>query len=356
MEANSLGVHYAVHPQQLVASIRTSVANRGEILKNIRELMVEIPKESIQGTPFCIFYDVTSIADGIDVEYGVPIRSEFPSDTIMFRTLPKMESFSILHKGKLENLGKTYGKVFQYAYKYGYPSQEFSREVYTHISENENEHEIEVQFIIHPWNKLLVDNIIRVLGEEQQGIIMEGLQSIEIETPLDKKFDWLVGLLKKLEHVANESQRFEILSGCAHFFPEEMIIELREVYLEALKNGPSIVDAVDQTLEYMKRNNGWGSVPIRKDNILYTTKNPANPKAFSEAKTHIERIKAYCFCPIIRSNLEKGITPTFCNCGAGWPKQLWEGVFEKPVKIELIKSLTKGDEECQFAVYLPDVN
>lgn len=353
MEANSLRIRYTVHPQQFVASIRTSVANREDILKKIGELMGEIPKESIQGTPFCIFYFVTSVADGIDVEYGVPIRSEFQSNTITFRTLPKMESFSMSHKGKLDDLGKAYEKVFQYAYKYGYPSQEFSREVYTHISGNENEHEIEVQFIIHPWNSLLVENMIRELGAEQQGKIMEGLQAIEIETPLEQKFEWLIGVLHKLENVTDESQRYNIISGCAHFFPEEMVIELRQVYEKARENTHTLIEAIDKTLEFMASHKGWGSLPIRKGNVLYTTKSPANPKAFVEARTHLERIKAYCFCPIIRNFLDQNVSVTFCNCGAGWPKQLWEGVFRQPLRIVLVKSLTKGDEECQFAVYLP---
>ena len=354
MEANKLGIHYTVHPQQLVASIRTSVASRKDILNKIREFIDEIPKESIQGHPFCFFYYVTSVAEGTDVEFGVPVLSKFPSETFTFRTLPKMESFSIPHKGKLGDLGKAYGIVFKYADKYGYPSQEFSREVYTHIGEHEEEHEIDVQFIIHPWNRLLVENMNRVLGPEQTQNITDGLQSIEIETPLEDKFKWVVKTLEKLEDIADESQRLEIMSGCAHFFPEEMIAELHEVYLEGLKNSPSILDAVDTTLEYMKTHKGWGAVPIRKGNVLYTTKNPSDPKAFSEAKTHLEKIKAYCFCPIIKQNLDKGVPVTFCNCGAGWPKQLWEGVLQKSLKIEIVKSLTKGDEECQFAFSISD--
>ena len=353
MEANILGIHYTVHPQQLVASIRTSVTDRIEILIKIQEFLKLIPKELIQGDPFCFFYYVTTVSEGLDVEYGVPILKEFPSNEVRFRTVPKMESFSIAHRGRLEELGKAYDIVFKYAYKYGYPSQEFSREVYTSISEQEEENEIDVQFIIHPWNSLIVDNMIRELGTKQQGEIMKGLQAIEIETPLEEKYKWLVGVLKKLEDVTTESQRYDIISGCAHFFLEEMILELKQVYEDVRKISSNVIEAIDKTLEYMKTHKGWGAVPIRKGNVLYTTKNPANPKAFKEAKTHSERIKAYCFCPIIRNFLDQDVPITFCNCGAGWPKQLWEGVLGQPLKNELVKSLTKGDEECQFAIHLP---
>jgi effector-binding domain-containing protein len=353
MEANKIGIKYTVHPPQKIASIRTTVTNRSEILNRIMEFLAEIPKEYIQGKPFCIFYYVTSALEGFDVEYGVPVHSEFPSNTINFRTTPKMESFSILHKGKLGDIGKAYGIVFKYAYKFGYPSQEFSREEYKHIGGGEGNYEIEVQFIIHPWNKLLVDNVMRVLGAEQKANIMEGLQAIEIETPLDKKFEWLVGMLKKLEEATDEAQRYDIISSCAHFFPEDMIFELKQVYEKARKTSSSILDAVDETLKYMETHKGWGSIPVRNGEILYTTKNPQDPKAFKEAKTHIERLKAYCYCPIIRNFLGRDIPVSFCNCGAGWVKQLWEGVFNQHLKIELVKSLTAGKEECQFAIHIP---
>jgi effector-binding domain-containing protein len=353
MEANKLGIRYTIHPPQLVASIRTNVENRKEILTNLKKLIEKIPAKSISGDPFCIFYYVTSISKGTDVEYGVPVHSEFPIDGVSFRTLPKMESFTIQHKGKLEDIGKSYGIVYKYAYKYGFPSQEFSREAYPHLDKNREELEINVEFIIHPWNRLLVENMNRVLGTKQQENILEGLQTIEIETPLEVKFEWLIKALKKLEKHTNKSRQYEIISECAHFFPEEMILELRKVYLDAKMNSKTVIEAVDKTLEYMKSHTGWGSIPIREGNVLYTTKSPCNPKAFAEAKTKLERIKAYCFCPIIRPFLDREVPEMYCNCGAGWPKQLWEGVFGEQLKVEIVKSLTKGDAECQFAIPIP---
>jgi effector-binding domain-containing protein len=353
MEGRNLEIQYKIHPPQLVTSIRTTVENRKEIIPHLQELLEIVPETSICGDPFCIFYYVTSVSKGTDVEYGVPVNSKFPSDKLTFRTLPKMESFSLNHIGKLEDIGKSYGIIYKYAYKYGFPSQEFCREVYSHLDENKEVVEIKIQFIIHPWNRLLVENMNRVLGTEQQEIILEGLQAIEIETPLEEKFEWLMGVLNKLEHHATEFQQYDIFSGCAHFFPEEMIKELRIVFLNVRKDSDTIIKAVDKTLEYMKSHKGWGSIPIRKENVLYTTKNPSNPQAFAEAKTALERMKAYCFCPIIRPFLDKDVPATYCNCGAGWPKQLWEGVFEQPLKIEIVKSLTKGDSECQFAIHIP---
>jgi predicted hydrocarbon binding protein len=48
------------------------------------------------------------------------------------------------------------------------------------------------------------------------------------------------------------------------------------------------------------------------------------------------------------------ISPTFCYRGAGWYKQIWEGILEKPVeKVEMLQSVCQGDDVCEFAIRLP---
>jgi len=43
----------------------------------------------------------------------------------------------------------------------------------------------------------------------------------------------------------------------------------------------------------------------------------------------------------------------YCYCGAGWYRQQWEGVFDKPVSIKIVKSVLRGDEICRFAIHIP---
>ena len=56
-------------------------------------------------------------------------------------------------------------------------------------------------------------------------------------------------------------------------------------------------------------------------------------------------------CTMVRT--DETISPTFCNCGAGWFLQKWEGILGKPVKVQLIRSVLKGDDLCEVAVHLP---
>jgi predicted hydrocarbon binding protein len=49
----------------------------------------------------------------------------------------------------------------------------------------------------------------------------------------------------------------------------------------------------------------------------------------------------------------QGMPTTFCYCGAGWYRQQWEGAMGRPVTVEIVKSVLRGDDACQFAIYLP---
>jgi predicted hydrocarbon binding protein len=47
------------------------------------------------------------------------------------------------------------------------------------------------------------------------------------------------------------------------------------------------------------------------------------------------------------------ISPTYCYCGAGFYKGIWEEILQEPVAVEVLESVVQGDEVCKIAVYLP---
>jgi predicted hydrocarbon binding protein len=58
-----------------------------------------------------------------------------------------------------------------------------------------------------------------------------------------------------------------------------------------------------------------------------------------------------CYCPY-RNALGESITPEFCNCTRGWAKSLLEQILDRPVEVELLQSIGKGDPVCKFAAKL----
>ena len=61
-----------------------------------------------------------------------------------------------------------------------------------------------------------------------------------------------------------------------------------------------------------------------------------------------------CYCPLGRTLLKdySGQLSLYCNCSRGWIKEMFESAIKKPVKVELEKSIIRGDNLCRFKVTL----
>ena len=208
--------------------------------------------------------------------------------------------------------------------------------------------------MIHPWEKLLDGHLLRVLGEEDAIQISSGREALTVSSTLAERFDWVCGAVTKLDNTASEGEKYEVLSRCAHVFPAGQISKLREVYLEAKEQRGNMLDAVDAVIDFMAEDPGWGERPRRDGYTIFSSKNPRDPAGYEKAESPEEKKKAYCFCPLIRENLGAGMPAAFCYCGAGWYRQQWEGAIGGQVKVEIVRSLLIGDDQCEFAITLPE--
>jgi predicted hydrocarbon binding protein len=58
----------------------------------------------------------------------------------------------------------------------------------------------------------------------------------------------------------------------------------------------------------------------------------------------------------VRSALEQdeSLSPTYCYCGAGFYKGIWEEIIGEPVKVEVLESVLSGGEVCKVKITLPE--
>jgi hypothetical protein len=63
----------------------------------------------------------------------------------------------------------------------------------------------------------------------------------------------------------------------------------------------------------------------------------------------------YCHCPRVRDAIktDQQLSPTYCYCGAGFYKGIWEEITQQNVEVELLESVLQGDDVCRIAIYLP---
>jgi hypothetical protein len=183
---------------------------------------------------------------------------------------------------------------------------------------------------------------------------MAGSDAILEETEISERMTWVKEAMERLDDAVSDPEtRCRIVSGCAHRFPKVLTDEMRQTYQEA--------GSIDELLASMRRDRPKDGLPgpdypKRVGNTIYEAKLPRDPQGYKNAENDLERRISYCFCPTLKVAMRAGetISPTFCNCGgAGWFLQKWEGILGKPVEVELIRSVLKGDDLCEVAVHLP---
>ncbi len=337
----------------LVATQRLALKDREQLPEILEELQQRIPPAHIAGPPFCTFQFVTSVQDGLDATVGFPVTQAVDRGPLTTQALPSVEVLSLVHRGPIAKLREAYGQLYGYTSERGIISDEFCREVYWNWADADDV-EVELQFVVHDWNGLLARNLERVLGADVRQQVMQGVEALTVESRVAERFCWVKGALERLEGLAGERDWYDVLSGCAHVFPSGQVDKLRQVYLEARSQAADPLAAVDAVIAFMGEDPGWVEAPSREGYTIYGAKKPANPAAYEKAQTEADKRKAYCFCPLLREHLDEGMPSQFCYCGSGWYRQQWEGAIGRPVRIDIVKSVLRGDDVCQFAIHLPD--
>lgn len=351
MTRTELEIEHKWLEETLVATTRFNLKKRDELAAALHELTQYIPAEYVAGQVFCIFHFVSSVTAGYDAEIGFPVTHAVDGGAVTSRTLPKMEVLTL--QSSRENLAETYRKLYGYAAEHGIISDEFCREVYLDADEA-GEAMVELQFVVHNWNALLAQNLDRVLDAAARQEVMRGSENLTIDSPVAERFEWVKGMVTRLQELADERAQYEILSSCAHVFPVEQIAKLRRVYENARDESGDALVAVDAVIAFMDADPGWSEAPRRAGQVIYSAKQPRDRAGYEQAQDDLARRKAYCFCPLVREHLDEGMPRAFCYCGAGWFRQQWEGALGKPVAVEIVKSILAGDDLCEFALRLPD--
>lgn len=56
-----------------------------------------------------------------------------------------------------------------------------------------------------------------------------------------------------------------------------------------------------------------------------------------------------CYCPSREQLQDK--YPLFCFCTRGWAAAIFEEVLGRPVTVDLVRAIGRGDDRCEFVVH-----
>ncbi len=184
-------------------------------------------------------------------------------------------------------------------------------------------------------------------------------------------------VMEKLEAKLDKEKCREVLSSNLHFVPDETFMPAKKTFQES-KNIDDFLhnrhkeyveelaehakkktlyytqEVDDEVVEYVRKTPTC-QVGVRDGNVIYVTKIPYMAKKYLHETN--EKMKRYyaCHCPWVREAIKSSteISPEFCYCSAGFEKRLWDVIFDRPVKADVLQTVLKGDLICKFAIHIP---
>jgi hypothetical protein len=220
------------------------------------------------------------------------------------------------------------------------------------------------------WLAKLSRSLDVVAGTETRDQIMTGSEEFSDKSDRQAIIAWSKLAMDRLNKLVDADKRIEIMTRCACQYPKSDLLELRKTYQVTQD-----IDLVHKTLQesfisFLKNslkldndivtdivNRGMGLAGKRDGNTIIATKIPKSShiKEYFTEKNPVKKRAIYCHCPRIRDALKTDtpISASYCYCGAGYYKGIWEEILQRPVKVELLESVLKGDDACKIRIHLP---
>ena len=220
------------------------------------------------------------------------------------------------------------------------------------------------------WLAKFSGGLDEIAGEEIRREVMQGSEGMSSDSSRGEVIAWSKGAMERLEAHVDEGGRKSIMTGCACQYPRSGLQDVRKEY-EATQDIDVAHRMLQERFEAFLRNTlelgdelfaevvrrGWGLAGIKQGDTIIATKIPKSGYLVQYMReTDPEKKRQYyCHCPRVRDALKAGVTisPTYCYCGAGFYKGIWEEILQEPVEVRVLESVLKGDQVCTIAIHLP---
>jgi predicted hydrocarbon binding protein len=219
------------------------------------------------------------------------------------------------------------------------------------------------------WLEKLSCCLEEIAGEAIRKKVMAGSEALSEYSSRQDVIDWTKRAMERLESLVSEGKRRAVMTGCACQYPKSILQGIRKIY-EETKDLDRVHRMLQEEFESFLKNSlkldntlvekiigwGWGVAGIKTGNTIIATKIPKSGyliEYMNETDPEKKR-QIYCHCPRIRDALKTSetIPPTYCYCGAGFYKGIWEEILQKPVRVEVLESVLQGDDVCKIAIHL----
>ncbi len=232
----------------------------------------------------------------------------------------------------------------------------------------------------------VMDNLYQklgdVVGEDLRDCIFEDLPLPPLGLSRHEKSHYTSQIMTRMEEVFGTSTTRDLLKDSLRDLPDEYYPEERSDFYEICEGdldrylvyrGEKFVELLrgyqardelffgqeitDNVIAFVENDPEIGG-GVREGSLIYETKIPYNTKAYLEETDPEKKRYQYCHCPWAKESIRKGtlkVSPTFCQCSAGFTKRPFEIIFGQPLEVDVLESVLQGGDVCRFAVHLPEI-
>jgi hypothetical protein len=140
-----------------------------------------------------------------------------------------------------------------------------------------------------------------------------------------EKADWWNKAMQRLEKLVKKPTAVKVMGNCGR---KCCGLTYRKRANQFMSESKSIGEFLD------KLNKSW----------------PAGVKFELKDENTIIQIYERCYCGQVKQTKESFPINTYCQCGVGWVKQLFESALGKSVKVDLKQSIICGGKSCEFII------
>lgn len=220
------------------------------------------------------------------------------------------------------------------------------------------------------WLKKLSGSLERMAGGEIRGQVMRGSERLSSSSHPLEVIDWSRRAMDRLDSLLDEQTKRAVMTDCACQYPK-LALQAARQECERTKSVDRVLQILQQQFESFLNetlqlsnhliseiaSRGWGLAGVREGNTIIATKIPKSGYLieYMQETDPARKRQLYCHCPRIREVLKSSqtISATYCYCGAGFYKGIWEEILQEPVEVEVLESVLQGDDVCKIAVRLP---
>lgn len=174
-----------------------------------------------------------------------------------------------------------------------------------------------------------------IAGSAVQEQVMAGSEKITAKTSPEGISLWMQGALDRLDALADESARLQIMETCG-----ANCASINRQVIERARARRMKFKSEEEFIAAEVKKPGKGTRLERDGNVLYQIYMPAS---FSRPMR--------CFCALFRGLPEdQVVSKTYCHCSKAFIRTLWSEALGRPVKVELLESAVSGAKECKFRI------